>query len=256
MRVIKKIFIPILVFGSLWLIQCKEELGSAVVTAQVAKTLSPESNTATVIAGRTAIYNLFIAQPSDTSFGNIFPVSVKPITGASVKINDISLPEKVDGVYFKPAFDLQYMQRYDLYITTDTEIITGSCLLPDSFSITMPVAGDSVVFFDARVVWTRSDSTEHYILDVSPVDPANKARGWTKDFPVDSTSCLIPEQTFMDTTGNFFPGEYMISIMSFNGAWKKGSLDLFLSGGNLNGAPGLFGAAVYAKTVVVNIRGI
>ena len=68
MRVIKKIFIPILVFGSLWLIQCKEELGSAVVTAQVAKTLAPESNTATVIAGRTAIYNLFIAQPSDTSF--------------------------------------------------------------------------------------------------------------------------------------------------------------------------------------------
>jgi len=45
-------------------------------------------------------------------------------------------------------------------------------------------------------------------------------------------------------------------MMSFNGAWKKGSLDLILSGGNLNGAPGIYGAAVYARSVLVNIKEI
>lgn len=88
------------------------------------------------------------------------------------------------------------------------------------------------------------------------MDTANKKSGWTKDFPAETTACLIPQEVFMDTLGNFYPGQYMISMMSFNGAWKKGSLKLFLSGGNLNGAPGLFGAAVYAKSVVVNIRGM
>lgn len=245
----------IFLFGSLLLIGCNTNK-SAVVTAQLAKTLSPESNNATVIAGRTAISNFFIDQPSDTSFAHTFPVYVEPITGASVKINDISLSEKVDGVYFKSALDLQYMQRYDLYIATEKETITGSCILPDSFSIRLPVAGDSVLFFDARVVWSRSDSAEHYIIGVSPMDTANKKSGWTKDFPAETTACLIPQEVFMDTLGNFYPGQYMISMMSFNGAWKKGSLKLFLSGGNLNGAPGLFGAAVYAKSVVVNIRGM
>jgi hypothetical protein len=245
----------VLFIGSLLLIGCDENK-SAMVTAQLAKTLFPESNNATVIAGRTAISNFFIDQPGDTSFAHTFPVYVEPITGASVKINDISLSEKVDGIYFNSALDLQYMQRYNLYITTEKETITGSCVLPDSFSIAFPNPNDTIIFFDALVDWTTSDSAERYIIEVKPVDPSNKSPGWTKDFPSETTSCVIPQAAFMDTLGDLQAGEYSINLMSFNGAWKKGSLKLFLSGGNLNGAPGLFGAAVYAKSVVINIRGM
>ena len=245
----------VLLIGSLLLFGC-DEYESAVATAQVTKTLGPESNTATVIFGRTKFYNVFLEQPSDTSFGSVFPFTVQPITGALVKINDISLPEKIDGVYFKPALDLQYMQRYNLYIATEKETITGSCVLPDSFSIIYPNSNDTLIFYDVTATWTSSDSAEHYIIGVQPVDSSNKARGWTKDFSPDSTSCIIPQSAFLDTIGDLQTGKYLINLMSFNGAWKKGSLNLFLSGGNLYGAPGLFGAAVYAKSVVVNIRGM
>jgi len=193
-----------ILFCGLWLIHCEEEIKTTIVTAQVAKTLAPESNTATVVIGRTTLLNVFIEQPSDTSFANIFPVNVEPITGALVKINETVLSEMIDGVYFKPALDLQYMQRYDLHITTDNETITGSCVLPDSFSILMPVSGDSVIFFDARVVWTKSDSAEYYIVSLTPMDTANKSQGWTKDFPAETTACLIPQQAFRDTAGNFY----------------------------------------------------
>jgi hypothetical protein len=257
MKSFGKIFVPAtILFCSLLLTHCEDEYESAVVTAQVAKTLAPESNTATVILGRTKFYNVFLQQPSDTSFVNPFPFTVQPISGALVKINDIGLPEKIDGVYFKPALDLQYLQRYNLYIATEKETINGSCVLPDSFSIVYPIAGDTIIFFDVRADWTTSDSAEHYIIGVQPIDSLNGAKGWTKDFPPESTYCVIPQEAFMDTLGDLKVGEYSINLMSFNGAWKKGSLDLFLSGGNLNGAPGLFGAAVYARTVVVNIRGM
>lgn len=248
--------ISIIIFCALCFIKCEEEIHTTIVTAQVAKTLAPESNTASVIIGRTTLLNVFIDQPGDTSFTNIFPVNVEPITGALVKINDVTISEKIDGVYFKPSLDLQFMQRYNLHIVTDNESITGSCVLPDSFSIRAPSSGDSVLFYDARVVWSKSDSAEYYIVGLTPLDTANKTQGWSKAFPAETTACLIPQQAFIDTAGNFYPGEYMISMMSFNGAWKKGNLDLILSGGNLNGAPGIYGAAVYTRSVLVNIKDI
>uniref|UniRef100_A0A7C6EDG4 DUF4249 family protein n=1 Tax=candidate division WOR-3 bacterium TaxID=2052148 RepID=A0A7C6EDG4_UNCW3 len=246
----KQIRVLAILFWTVWLMQCEKEIESIVVTAQVTKTLAPESNTATVILGRTKFHNVFLEQPSDTSFTNIFPVTVQPITGAAVKINEISLREKIDGVYFKPALDLQYMQRYDLHITTDKETITGNCVLPDSFSIIYPNAGDTLIFFSARVVWSKSDSAEHYIIGVQPVDTLNKAQGWNKDFSADSISCVIPQEAFIDTMGNFYPGEYSISLMAINGAWKLSEV----GGGNLTGAQGIFGAAVYAQPIVVNIK--
>jgi hypothetical protein len=245
----------IFLIGSLLLIGCNADK-STMITAQVAKNLSPESNTATVIAGRTAISNFFIDQPSDTSSNHIFPAWVEPVTGASVKINDISLAEKVEGVYFQSGFDLQYVQRYNLYITTEKETINGSCVLPDSFSIAFPNMEDTILFYDAMVDWTTSDSAEHYIIEVEPVDQSNKAMGWTKDFPPETTSCIIPQATFMDTVGDLQVGKYSINLSSFNGAWKKGSWKFFPSGGNLSGAPGLFGGAVYAKSIVVYIKGM
>lgn len=243
-----------ILFYGLWLIRCEKEIKTTVVTAQVAKTLAPASNSATVIIGQTTLYNVFIDQPSDTSLTNVFPVYVEPVTKASVKINEIKLSEKVNGVYFHPTFDLQYLQKYDLYIATDQETITSSCVLPDSFSILLPFPEDSVLYSDARVVWSKSDSAEYYIVSLTPMDTANKSQGWSKDFPAETTACLIPQDAFMDTLGNFYPGQYMISMMSFSGAWKKRGLDFIFSGGNLNGAIGIYGAAVYAKPVLVYIK--
>lgn len=187
-------------------------------------------------------------------FGNDFPFGVQPINDALVKINEINLPEKIDGVYFKSALDLQFCQRYNLYIATEKETITGSCVLPDSFSIIRPTHGDTLIFIEVRVSWSQSDSAEYYIIGVKPADTTSKAQGWEKNFPADSTSCVIPQTAFMDTLGDFYPGEYTFTLMAINGAWKKGSLDLFLSGGNLQGAVGLFGAAVYAKPVVTYVK--
>lgn len=254
MKRIARFLILLTLLSGICFWQCQEQLKTTIVTAQVVKTLYPESNTATAIVGRTNAYNLFIEQPNDTNFDNVFPLTVQPITDALVKINNLTLPEKIRGVYFKPAFDLVYLQRYDLTIVTEDETITGSSVLPDSFSIILPNSGDTLIFYGARIVWNKSDSAEHYIISVTPVDTANKAQGWEKDFPAETTACLIPQPAFMDSAGKFYPGEYTITIMAFNGAWKKGSLDLFLSGGNLKGALGIYGAAVYAKPVVFYVK--
>lgn len=250
----KRILVLAILFYWVWLVCCEKGIESTIVTAQVVKTLVLENNTATVILGKTRLGNVFLPQPNDTNFINIFPINVSPITNASVKINDTELTEKVSGVYFKPAIDLQHQQRYNLCIVTEKETIAGSCVLPDSFAITHPSTNDTLLFFFARVVWTKSDSAEHYIISVKPVDATNQAKGWDKNLIADSTSYVIPQETFMDTAGNFYPGEYLISLVAINGAWKKGSLDLFLNGGNLSGALGIFGAAVYAQPVIVNIK--
>ena len=247
--------VTIIVFLVIFLISCgKEKYESIVVTAQVAQTLEPESNTATVLIGKTTIENIFLEPDlTDTTFSDdVFPITVEPISGAFVKINALTLSEKADGVYFKAALDLEYMKKYDLYIETEDVTINGTCFLPDSFSIITPHNADTLLFNNITVVWSKSDSAEHYIVGVQPVDTLNEAEGWSDCF--EDTSCIVPEGAFEDTLGNFCSGVYSISLMAFNGAWKKGALDLFFSGGNLSGAKGIYGAAVYPPVLVINVK--
>lgn len=251
----KFLILSTILIGTLFSIGCEKEYEYLVITAQVAKTLDPESNTATLYIGRTIITNLFLEEPdpNDTLFADDpFPVTVEPISGALVKVNETVLSEKTKGVYFEAALDLEYMKKYDLYIEVDDEIITGTCVLPDSFSIITPVYGDTVSNDSTRVVWSKSDSAEHYIVGVQPVDTLNQAQGWCNC--LEDTFSTVPRAAFEDSLGFFCPGEYSISLMAFNGAWKKGALDLFLSGGNLDGASGIYGAAVYSSILVVNVR--
>ncbi len=230
---------------------CQEEYKFLVVTAQVAKSLEVESNTATVLVGRTRLLNLFIEQPIDTNFTDDLPATVEPVSQALVSVSEIVLPEKTKGVYFKAGLELEYKKRHNLLIITGTDTITGSCVLPDSFSIVEPKNGETLTFTNIRVVWSKSDSAERYIIGLSPIDTANKAEGFSAS--VKDTFCLIPEAACKDSAGNFFPGRYLIDLMAINGAWKKGSQDLFLSGGNLQGARGIYGAVIYARRVMIEV---
>jgi hypothetical protein len=238
------------------------EFSTIIVTAQVAKTLNPESNTASILIGKATVENIlsdeWMETPDvgDTNFLDyVFPARIEPVGGATVTLNSENIGQKLPGVYFKAAMDLQYLARYDLSITTpDGRTITGHGFLPDSFSIVAPA--DSLIYDHAtdtlRAVWTESDSAETYIVGLSPSDTASAAVGWT-DGRTD-TSCVVPATAFQDSLGNFVPGEYIFGVTAVNGGWNKGALDFLLSGGNLEGASGTFGCAVYPRPVRVIAR--
>lgn len=254
----KRMILPVLY---LVLFGCDEgELSTLVVTAQVARTMNPGSSTASVLLGRATVQNILhddwmeTPDPGDTNFGTwVFPTRVTPLAGATVRLNSDSVPERVSGVYFRSAADLQYLARYDLDITTvDGRHITAHGFLPDSFDILLPRDGDSFGLEPVRVVWTRSESCQTYIVGCSPLDTASAAEGWS-DSRTD-TSCQIPVSAFRDSLGAFVPGEYLISVTAVNGGWNKTGLDLFLSGGNVQGAVGVFGCAVYPRPVVIRLR--
>jgi hypothetical protein len=170
-----------------------------------------------------------------------------------VLLNGAAVPERVAGVHFKAALALEYLSRYDLAVTTpDGRTVTAHGFLPDSFSIVEPAQGDSGGHTDLRVSWTRSESTETYIVGVTPVDSGSTAAGWS-DGRLDTT-CVVPAAAFADSLGAFQPGDYVITVTAVNGGWNKSGLDLFLSGGNLDGALGTFGCAVHARPVAVRRR--
>jgi hypothetical protein len=245
------------------LVGCDQnQFSTVIVTAQVAKTLSPESNTASVLVGTATIQNIFhndwmkSPDPGDTSFwSDPFPASVEPMAGADVRLNSDPVGQKVSGIYFKAALDLHYLERYNLSIVTPAgKTITAHGFLPDSFSILGPRDGDSLrIGTDTlRAVWTKSDSAETYLVGVSPADTSNPAVGWSAALP--DTTCIVPDAAFRDSSGAAVPGEYVFSIMAVNGGWNKSGLDLFLSGGNVEGASGTFGCAVYPRPVGILAR--
>jgi len=245
------------------LIGCDQsKFSTVIVTAQVAKTLNPESNTASVLVGTATIQNIFhkdwmkSPDPGDTSFwSNPFPASISPMAGADVRLNNDPVGQKVSGVYFKAALDLQYLARYDLSIVTPAgKTITAHGFLPDSFSILGPHDGDSLrIGTDTlRAVWTKSDSAETYLVGVSPADSASPALGWSDGLT--DTTCIVPDAAFRDSLGVAVPGEYIFSIIAVNGGWNRSGLDLVLAGGNVDGASGTFGCAVYPRPVSVLAR--
>jgi len=244
-------------------INCDEtQFSTVIVTAQVAKTLNPESNTASVLIGTATIANILrddwmeTPDPGDTSFwANPFPASIDPMAGADVQLNGDPVGQKVSGVYFKAALDLQYLARYDLSIVTpEGKTITAHGFLPDSFSIIGPRDGDSLVIGTdtLRAVWTKSDSAETYLVGISPADTSSPAVGWSDGMT--DTTCIVPDAAFRDSLGVAVPGEYIFSITAVNGGWNKSGFDLFLAGGNVNGASGTFGCAVYPRPVSVLAR--
>jgi len=236
----------------------QSEFSTTIVTAQVVKTLGIESNTASVLIGKATVANLFnyewmeTPDPGDSNFVNyIFPARIEPIGGATCTVNSTNVGQTLPGIYFRAALDLHYLERCDLDITLPSGgTVTAHGFLPDSFSILAPRQFDTVSQgATLTAAWTRSDSAETYLVGISPADTASPARGWT-DGRTD-TSCVIPASAFEDTLGNFVPGVYTFGVTAINGGWNKSALDLFLSGGNLEGAKGTFGCAVYPLPVVV-----
>lgn len=253
----------VLVVTPLFLSSCDlAEYSTIIVTAQVAKTLDPESNTASILVGKATVENIFqddwmmTPDPGDSTFwDDAFPAKVEPIGDCDVTINGATVGQKLPGVYFGAGVGLQYMQRYDLAITTpDARTVTAHGFLPDSFSIILPrdfdsfdIGGDTL-----RAAWSKSDSTETYLVGIAPADSGSPALGWSD--AMTDTACIIPHEAFEDSIGVEVPGEYVFSITAVNGGWNKSGLDLFLSGGNLSGASGTFGCAVYPRPVRVIAR--
>ncbi len=256
-------FVTVSLLAIVALTGCEEsQFSTVIVTAQVAKTLNPESNTVSVLVGTATIQNIFhddwmkSPDPGDTSFwSNPFPASIDPMAGADVSLNNDPVGQKVSGVYFRAALDLNYLERYDLTIVTPAgKTITAHGFLPDSFSILGPRPGDSLrIGTDTlRAVWTKSDSAETYLVGISPADTSSPALGWSDGLT--DTTCIVPDAAFRDSFGVAVPGEYVFSITAVNGGWNKSGFDLFLNGGNVTGASGTFGCAVYPRPVSITAR--
>ncbi len=229
-----------------------------IVTAQVSKTLDPETNTASVLLGKATVENIFredwmeTPDPGDSTF-DAFPAKVTPIAGADVRVNSEPVSERLPGVYFKATMDLRYKARYDLEITLpDGKTVAAHGFLPDSFSITRPQPGDTLGPGPVAAVWTHSDSCEAFLVGITPADSGSAARGWAD--ALRDTFCTIPDSAFTDALGNFVPGNYLFSVTAINGAWNKSGLDLLFFGGNVSGALGTFGCAVCPKPVTFHVK--
>jgi hypothetical protein len=174
---------------------------------------------------------------------------------ADVRLNSDPVGQKISGVYFKAALNLNYLERCDLSIVTPAgKTITAHGFLPDSFSILGPRDGDSLrIGTDTlRAVWTKSDSAETYLVAISPADTSSPAVGWGDGMT--DTTCIVPDAAFRDSSGVPVPGVYVFSITAVNGGWNKSGFDLFLNGGNVAGASGTFGCAVYPRPVGILAR--
>jgi hypothetical protein len=239
-----------------------DKYSTLVVTGQVARTLAPESNTASILLGEATVQNILqddwlsTPDPTDTSFGiSVFPATITPVGDATVKLNSSTVAKRLPGIFFAPALDLQYKTRYDLEVKLDDgRRVTAYAFLPDSFSLVVPRPGDSlrIETETLRVVWTRSDSARTYVVGITPADSLSTAQGWSGSRT--DTFCLVPLSAFQDSLGVAVPGNYQVSVTAVNGGWKKGGLDLLFAGGNLSGAVGLFGCAVYARPVAFVAR--
>lgn len=238
----------------------EDEFSTFVVTAQVARTLDPACSTASILLGKATVTNIFhdewmqTPEPGDTNWIRwAFPARVLPSGGATVTLNSVAVPERVSGIYFLPAAELVFGRRYDLSITTsDGKTITAHGVLPDSFQQLAPADGDSFGPEPVRVIWTSSNNAEAYLVGCQPVDSSSAASGWS-DSRTDTT-CLVPVTAFQDSLGTLVPGDYVVGVTAVNGGWNKSGLDLFISGGNVSGALGVFGCAVYPRPAVIRVR--
>ncbi|HDQ99057.1 MAG TPA: hypothetical protein ENN51_02045 [candidate division WOR-3 bacterium] len=240
---------------------CEDGWETLLVTAQVTRTLGVPSNTASVLVGKVSIVNVFsddwleTPDPGDSTFWQHDPLPgrVTPVGGAMVHVGNRAVGQRVPGVYFQAALDLEFKQRYELSIETpDGKNVTGQAWLPDSFAVVEPGQGASLHPDSVRVTWTRSDSARTYLVGVAPVDTLNPAQGWADGRS--DTTCLVPRAAFEDTLGNLAPGAFYVTVTAVNGGWKKSTLDLILAGGNLSGAAGTFGCAVMPPPAFFEVR--
>lgn len=248
-----------LLFIVLGMLSCGVDTETPVVTAQISRSLIPEFCGATVLLGKARVSLPDVApnpDPWDTSFSPAdFPVWLTPLSGATIVVNSETIASRVSGIYFSELRQLGFMQRCDLRIRLNDpqhpDEITGSALLPDSFSILRPLANAFYGYDTLRVVWSRSDSAQRYFLEVVSEDTLNRARGCL--LMVNDTTALVPKTAFEDSVnGNFAGGYYSVSVWAVNGGWKRTS-DVLLNGGNIQNAVGLFGAAVYPPAVRIRV---
>jgi len=237
---------------------CDDVFSTVVVTAQLTRSLAPESNTGSILIGKASVQNVFrddwllTPDPGDTTF-DLFPAKIEPMSGAQVKVNGATVGQRLPGVYFNAGMSLPHLGRYDLEITTpEGKTITSHAFLPDSFTILQPQPGDSFGPGPVNATWSRSESCEVFLVGVTPADSGSAAMGWS-DARRD-TFCEIPSAAFQDSLGGFVPGHYIFSVSAINGAWNKPGLDLLFSGGNVQGALGTFGCAVLSAPVLFRVR--
>jgi len=252
MKTIKLIWIVIIILTIVT--SCSNKIEEYTITGQVAKTLYPESNTITVLIGKTTIQiPFYMDSPDYCDTLPDFPVTVIPTEDADVTVGEYTILEKLKGIYFKAAIDLKYLNKYDLsIILPDGKEFHSSCFLPDSFSIIAPEDNDTFSLSSITTIWSISDSAESYVINVAPCDSSNNARGWSAS--IGDTSAIIPDSAFMDSLNNYIEGDYSVCISAINGSWHKSSADLFLNGGNIDGAWGVYGAVVYSKPVIIKLH--
>lgn len=257
----KRLWAAALAFVLLAGVNCDEGWETLLVTAQVTRTLGVPSSTASVLIGRVNIVNVFrddwleTPDPGDSTFWHHdpLPARVTPVGNATVYVGNRAVGQRLPGVYFQAALDLEFKQRYDLSIETpDGRIVTGQAWLPDSFALVEPAQGAVLHPDSVRITWTRSDSARTYIIGVAPTDTLSPAQGWADGRS--DTTCLVPRSAFADTLGNLAPGGFYVTVTAVNGGWKKSTLDLVLSGGNLSGAAGTFGCATLGPPVLFSVR--
>jgi hypothetical protein len=256
---IRQLVLTILVLCAVTLLSCSIKTETQVVTGQVSRTTAPALSTGTVIVGNAKVSLPDMAatpKPGDTTFTtDDFPLWLSPTRGASMTINTTSIPERLPGIYFA-TMTLEFLHPYDLRIAlsgSKSDPITAHAVLPDSFSITRPLANDSFGHDTIRVCWTKSDSAQTYTLEVTPEDTTSRARGYLES--VNDTTFLIPGTAWEDSLSSaFLPGNYVIAVWAVNGGWKSGAA-LILNGGNVKNAVGLFGAATYPGPVKIILTG-
>lgn len=233
---------------------------SPVVTAQVSRMMEPFlTMTSTVLVGKTKVSlpdPVATPDPWDTTFtAYVFPLWLTPVHGATVTINTLPIPERIDGVYFDFWDIIPYLSAQDLRIVLpgDTaQPITAHAVLPDSFHIAQPTDNESLGFDSLRVVWTHSDSCQVFTVQVAPDDTTSHARGFLQS--LSDTTVMVGRTAFADSViGDYLPGDYHVIVWALNGGWKRG-LDLIRNAGNVHGAIGLFGAATYPRPVHIRVR--
>jgi hypothetical protein len=89
-------------------------------------------------------------------------------------------------------------------------------------------------------------------VSVAPVNPTLQANGFSKT--VTDTFCEVTAQTFADKADSqqTLSGPYLITVMAINGGWNQ-SLGSLLTGGLVQNALGVFGAATVAIPWLINV---
>jgi hypothetical protein len=229
-----------------------------VVTGEVSRLGSLGLATGEVILGQAQLGNPSFPvtpTPGDTSFlASQVPSWLAPVSGASVTIGTTTLTERVPGVYFSTLSSLPLLQTCNLSINVNgvAPVISGQVVVPDSFTITQPPLAETLHRAAVMVTWTRSESAQRYTVSVAPVNPTLQANGFSKT--VTDTFCEVTARTFAAKADSqqTLSGPYLITVMAINGGWSQ-SLGSLLTGGLVQNALGVFGAATVAIPWLINV---